>query len=49
MVPEDAIFQNYDTEQALVALSYIGPLSSRISTPRIRNTPAKHTETQRKS
>lgn len=47
IVPKDAIFLNSDTEQALVGLSYIGPLSSRISTPRIRNTPAKYTETQR--
>lgn len=34
-----------DSEQASVGPSYIGPLSSRISTPRIRNRAAKHTET----
>lgn len=44
-----AIFQICDSEQASVGLSYIGPLSSRISTPRIRNTPAKHTETEEQS
>lgn len=41
-------FTDCDSEQPSVALSSVGPLSSTTSTPRIRNTAAKGSETHGK-